>query len=214
MKRWSVSALVVGCLLLLAGPALAGKRVASSAVGSRERAVLYEEDPSDAKGHAFTGSVIWRTEQVKASGAAKAETAVRADIEIPDRKLKLTLSLRRNTDSTLHASHTIDLTFALPADFPGGGINSIPGLLMKADEQARGVPFAAIAVKVTDRVFLVGLSNVDADLARNLKILKEHAWLDVPMVYGNQHRAILAIQKGPSGDHALDAALSSWGQMP
>ena len=68
-------------------------------------------------------------------------------------------------------------------------------------------------MKVTDGFFLVGLSNVDKDVARNLQLLKEREWFDIPMVYGNQRRAILAIEKGPSGDKALEVALSSWGQL-
>jgi hypothetical protein len=224
MKRWPVCALAVSCFVLLAGPAPAQTAVAppsaqdksgqpSSVTGTRQRAVLYEEDPSDAKGHQFAGSVIWRTEQIKASGTGKAEIAVRADIEIPERKLKMALSLRRNTDPALPASHTIDLTVTVPPDFSGGGIDNIPGILMKSNEQARGIPLAALAVRVTDGVFLVGLSNGDIDRARNLQTLKERQWLDVPMVYDNKHRAIMAIEKGPSGEKALKAALSSWGQM-
>ena len=68
-------------------------------------------------------------------------------------------------------------------------------------------------MKVADGVFLVGLSNVDTDRARNLQTLKEREWLDVPMIYGNQRRGIMAIEKGPCGDRAFEAALSSWGQM-
>jgi hypothetical protein len=182
-------------------------------VSPKHGAVLYEEDPSDPKGREFPGTVIWRTEQIKRSGVETGEIALRADIEIPDRKLKMTLSLRRNTDPALPASHTIDLTIALPADFPGRQINSIPGILMKANENARGVPLAGLAVKVTDGFFMVGLSNVNTDRARNLELLKEREWFDLPMVYGNQRRGILAFEKGPSGDKALDAALSSWGQL-
>jgi len=60
-----------------------------------QRVVLYDEDPTDPKGKQYVGSVIWRTEQVKASGNQKADIAVRADIEIPDRKFKMTMSFRR-----------------------------------------------------------------------------------------------------------------------
>ena len=45
--------------------------------------VLYDEDPSDPKGKQYVGSVIWRTEPVKAAAGQKADIAVRADIEIP-----------------------------------------------------------------------------------------------------------------------------------
>jgi hypothetical protein len=55
---------------------------------------------------------------------------------------------------------------------------------------------AGLAVKVTDGFFLVGLSNVDADRTRNIQLLKERSWFDVPLVYANQRRAIIAIEKG------------------
>jgi hypothetical protein len=174
--------------------------------------VLYDEDPSDPKGKQYVGSVIWRTEPIKASGTQKADLAVRAEIDIPDRKFKMTMSFRRNTDLSLPASHTAELTFILPSDFKGGGIANVPGILMKSNEQARGAPLAGLAVKVSDGFFLVGFSNVDADRNRNIQYLKERSWFDVPMVYSNQRRAILAVEKGISGEHAFNDGFAAWGQ--
>ena len=107
-----------------------------------QRVVLYDEDPSDPKGKQYVGSVVWRTEPIKAAAGQKADIAVRADIEIPDRKFKMTMSFRRNTDTSLPASHTAELTFTLPPDFAGGGVGNVPGILMKSNEQARGTPLA------------------------------------------------------------------------
>jgi hypothetical protein len=177
-----------------------------------QRVVLYDEDPSDPKGKQYIGSVIWRTEPIKASGNQQADIAVRADVEIPDRKFKMTMSFRRNTDSSLPASHTAELTFILPPDFPGGGVSNVPGILMKSNEQARGTPLAGLAVKVTDGFFLVGLSNVEADRARNIQLLKERSWFDIPLVYTNQRRAIIAIEKGAPGERAFDEAFTNWGE--
>ena len=177
-----------------------------------QRVVLYDEDPSDPKGKQYVGSVIWRTEPIKASGNQKPDIAVRADIEIPDRKFKMTMSFRRNTDSSLPASHTAELTFILPQDFSGGGVSNVPGILMKSNEQARGTPLAGLAVKVTDGFFLVGLSNVDSERTRNLQLLKERSWFDVPLVYTNQRRAIIAIEKGAPGERAFNEAFAAWGE--
>jgi hypothetical protein len=177
-----------------------------------QRVVLYDEDPSDPKGKQYVGSVVWRTEPIKASGNQPADIAVRADIEIPDRKFKMTMSFRRNTDSSLPASHTAELTFILPPDFSGGGVSNVPGILMKSNEQARGTPLAGLAVKVTDGFFLVGLSNVDADRSRNIQLLKERSWFDVPLVYTNQRRAIIAIEKGEPGERAFNDAFAAWGE--
>jgi len=177
-----------------------------------QRVVLYDEDPADPKGKQYVGSVIWRTEQIKASAGQKADIAVRADVDIPDRKFKMTMSFRRNTDTSLPASHTAELTFILPPDFSGGGVGNVPGILMKSNEQARGTPLAGLAVKVTDGFFLVGLSNVDADRQRNLQLLKERSWFDVPLVYVNQRRAIIAIEKGAPGERAFNDAFATWGE--
>jgi hypothetical protein len=177
-----------------------------------QKVVLYDEDPADPKGKQFVGSVVWRTEQIKAAAGQKPDIAVRADIDIPDRKFKMTMSFRRNTDTSLPASHTAELTFILPPDFAGGGVGNVPGILMKSNEQARGTPLAGLAVKVTDGFFLVGLSNVEADRTRNLQLLKERSWFDVPLVYVNQRRAIIAIEKGAPGERAFNEAFAAWGE--
>jgi hypothetical protein len=178
-----------------------------------QRVVLYDEDPNDSKGKQYVGTVVWKTEQIKgASPKGGADIAVRADIEVPERNFKMTMSFRRNTDTSLPASHTAELTFILPADFSGGGVSNVPGILMKTNENMRGTPLAGLAVKVTDGFFLVGLSNVEADRARNLQLLKERAWFDVPIVYTNQRRAIVAIEKGAPGERAFEEAFKAWGE--
>jgi hypothetical protein len=177
-----------------------------------QRVVLYDEDPADPKGKQYVGTVVWRTEPVKGSAGQPPDIAVRADIDIPDRKFKMTMSFRRNTDTSLPASHTAELTFILPPDFDGGGVSNVPGILMKSNEQARGTPLAGLAVKVTDGFFLVGLSNVESDRSRNIQLLKERSWFDVPLVYVNQRRAIIAIEKGPPGERAFNDAFAAWGE--
>ncbi len=176
-----------------------------------QRVVLYDEDPSDPKGKQYVGSVIWRTEAVKVPAGQPPDIGVRADIDIPERKIKMSLSIRRNTDASLPASHTAELTFVLPPDF-GTTIANVPGVLMKSNEQARGTPLAGLAVKVTDGFFLVGLSNVEADKSRNLQLLKERSWFDIPLVYANQRRSIIAIEKGAPGERAFNEAFTAWGQ--
>lgn len=177
-----------------------------------QKVVLYDEDPNDPQGKRYVGSALWRTETVSPGPGLAPELAVRADIEIPERKLRMTWSLRRNTDKALPASHTIEIMFTLPADFPEGGIGNVPGVLMKQNEQARGVPLAGLAVKVTNGYFLIGLSAVDADLQRNIQLLKERDWFDIPVVYASGKRAILAMEKGTPGARAFEEAFRTWGQ--
>ncbi|MFN3657158.1 MAG: hypothetical protein ACK4UO_07880 [Pseudolabrys sp.] len=177
-----------------------------------QKVVLYDEDTSDPQGKRYVGSAIWRTETVSPGPGLAPELAVRADVEIPERRLRMTWSLRRNTDKALPASHTIEILFSVPADFAEGGINNVPGVLMKQNEQARGVPLAGLAVKVTTGYFLIGLSAVEIDVQRNSQLLKERDWFDIPIVYTSGKRAILAVEKGTPGARAFEEAFRAWGQ--
>ncbi len=174
-----------------------------------QRVVLYEEDPADPAGKRYVGTAVWRMDTIGSAGQ-QPELAVRADVEIPERRVTMTLTLRRNLDQTLPASHTIEIMFNLPADFPFGGISNVPGILMKQSEQTRGSPLAGLAVKVTSGFFLVGLSAVEGDQQRNLQLLRERSWFDIPIVYNNGRRAILAVEKGNPGDRAFETAFAAW----
>jgi len=177
-----------------------------------QHAVLYEADANDPQGKRFAGSVVWRTETVSPGPGLAPELAVRADISIPERHMTLTWSLRRNTDKALPASHTIEIMFNLPSDFPGGGISNVPGILMKDSEEVRGMPLAGLAVKVTNGFFLIGLNAADADMQRNLQLLKDRSWFDILIVYNNGSRAILTMEKGQPGARAFADAFKAWGQ--
>jgi hypothetical protein len=177
-----------------------------------QKVVLYDEDPNNPQGKRYVGSAIWRTETVSPGQGLAPELAVRADLDIPERHIRMTLSVRRNTDKNLPASHTIEVMFTLPPDFDQGSISNVPGLLMKQNEEARGVPLAGLAVKVTNGYFLIGLSAVDIDLQRNLELLKGRDWFDIPIVYTNGRRAILALEKGTPGGRAFEEAFRAWGE--
>jgi hypothetical protein len=177
-----------------------------------QRVVLYEEDPNEPQGRRFAGTVVWRTEMKSAAPGRPQELAVRADIEVPERKFAVTWSLRRNTDQSLPASHTIEIVFNIAADSPSGGVQNVPGVLMKQAEQTRGIPLAGLAVKVTPGFFLIGLSALETDMQRNLQLLKERSWFDIPIVYNNNRRAILAMEKGTPGEKAFAGAFAAWKQ--
>jgi hypothetical protein len=131
------------------------------------------------------------------------EPSARADVEIPERQMNITWSLRRNTDKKLPASHTIEVKFTLTTNFSEGSIDSVPGVLMKSSETARGEPLAGLSVKVSDSYFLIGLSAVKKDVQKNIQLLRDRDWLDIPIVYTSGKRAVLAIEKGEPGKRAF-----------
>ncbi len=193
-------------------PGAPEKPATAPAATVAQKVVLYEEEPNNPQGKRYVGSAIWRTETVSPGPGLAPELAVRADVEIPERHMRMTWSLRRNTDKALPASHTIEIMFTLPADFDQGGVGNVPGVLAKSSEQARGVPLAGLAVKVTNGYFLIGLSAVDVDVKRNIALLKERDWFDIPIVYTNGKRAILALEKGSPGQRAFEEAFRAWGE--
>src|ERR1041385_6910477 len=129
-----------------------------------------------------------------------------------ERSITASMSIRRNTDQALPASHTIELMFNIPADFPFGGIKDVPTILMKQAEQARGAPLAGLVVKVTPTFFLVGLQSGEGEAQHNIALLKERPCFDIPIVYANGRRAILAVEKGTPGERAFAEAFKTWGQ--
>jgi cell division septation protein DedD len=194
----------------------------------RQRVVLHEEDPSDGSGKKYIGSAIWRAVMVSPGGWQPSELAIRgavmvlpggwqpselairADVEIPERRITMTVSIRRNTDRALPASHTVMIEFTLPADFPFGGVSNVSGILMKEAEETRSSPLNASVAKVSSGSFLVSLSPVEPLTQHNTELLKERTWFDIPIVYNNGRRAILAIEKGAPGEKVFTEAFTTW----
>ena len=181
-----------------------------SAAAVAQRATLYEEDAADRQGKSYVGSVLWKTEAAPPRTGQPPDVAIRAEIEIPERGMNMTMLLRRNADQALPASHTIEITFKLPTDASFAGISKVPAILMKQAEQTRGEPLAGVTAKVTSGFFLLGLSAADADAQRNLAMLEQRPWFDIPIVYDNGRRAILAIEKGAAGEQAFREAFAAW----
>ena len=124
-----------------------------------QTAYLVEENIDAQKGvETFRGKVAWRIDTQAGSEGGAPEKIVRGLVEIPERNLKMLMTLRRNADPALPASHTIELLFDVPKDFVHGAVESIAGVRMKPSEQANGLPLASAAVRITTGYFLIGLS--------------------------------------------------------
>jgi hypothetical protein len=183
---------------------------ANSPIPVAHRAALLVEAPEEtSKVKTFLGTVVWRVDNVSSGPDEPLSSAVRAEIDIPEEKLQVAMTVQRNFDGTLPASHTMKLTFTVPQDGPLDNIKQISVLQMRREDFATGESLKGITVPVTENSFLVGLARGDAE-ASNLDLLRSRQWLDVPMVLANGHIAKLTFEKGPSGQRALDDAMASW----
>lgn len=172
-------------------------------------AVLREDNQGKAEqGKRYVGTTMWRAEAMPAGGGRPAEVVLRADAEIPERQLSMRWTLRRNTDKSMPASHTIEILFKVPPNVQGGGVAQAPGVVMKSKEDTQGMPLAGASATVTTGFFLFALPEIS--VTQNLQLLKEREWLDVPFAYSNGTRAVLSMEKGEPGDRAFAEALAAW----
>ena len=174
-----------------------------------QKAVLYEE-PLDATTAAagvtaFDAAVSWQLDESGASGPE-----IVAAISIPERNMSVRMVIKRNIDAALPASHLVETIVTTPADFPGRGIRSVPRIVFKLSEDERGEPLVGAAAKVADGFFWIALSAAPADVAKNLQLLKQRPWIDLPLVYESGQRAILTFEKGDAGTSVFDRALAAW----
>jgi hypothetical protein len=183
----------------------------TSMVAAAQQAVLYEEGPTDSQVKSYVGSVIWKTERVPEGEGQTAELAIRGSVEIPEVDMHLTMRLRRNTEKALSATHTIEMIFN-SGNSTFSGISAMPGMLMKGTEQAVGERLAGITINRTSGFFVIGLSATEIDKRRNLQLMKEQSWFDIPIIYGNGRRAILAFEKGVPGEVAFKEAFAEWAE--
>jgi hypothetical protein len=75
------------------------------------------------------------------------------------------------------------------------------------------MPLSGLAAKRNDDDFFFSLADVARlnDPPRNILLLRERPWFEVPLVYTNQHRAIVTIEKGEPGQRSFEKAFAAWG---
>jgi hypothetical protein len=178
--------------------------------GVAQKAVFYQERTETAPGTQENGNVVWSVVNEPPSEGQAPEPAIRAVADVPDENLKLTMTIRRNADPTLPASHVVELMFDTPTDFSGGGVANVQRLALKATEQARGEPLIGVAGKISDGFFIIALNNLDQAVQNNLALLESEQWIDIPLAYATGRRALMSIEKGVPGDRVFKEALEAW----
>ncbi|UCI08585.1 hypothetical protein [Mesorhizobium sp. B1-1-8] len=191
-------------------PAAPAPAAAQASVPVGQKAIFYEEKTSTQQGTAEPGSIVWSLVQESPGGDLPPEPAIRAEATIPGKDIQLRMTIRRNTDQTLPASHIVEMIFLTPEGFDGGGVDNILRIAMKSSEQDAGSPLIGIPAKIADGFFLVALNDTKADEDANLTLLRGQDWIDVPVVYKTGRRALLTMEKGIPGEKVFDEALKAW----
>lgn len=183
---------------------------AEAADTGAQRSILYEEGAdANAAGTAAQGAVIWALGEETGLGG-QAQSVLSASVEIPERDVKVDIRIKPNDDTSLPASHLVEIKYELPENFASGDIVNVPGLVMKPTEEARGDALIGASVKVSPGFFWIALSSLPNEQQRNLALLRERGWIDIPMLYENGKRGILTLEKGSAGADAVEKAVAAW----
>ncbi len=181
-----------------------------AAPSARRAALLVEAPDEQSKVKTYLGAVVWKVDNVSEGPGDPLSMAVHAEVDIPEEKLQAIVTLQKNFDSSLPASHTMKVQFVEPADSPLGGVQQIGVPQMRREEVATGDALKGVPVSISDNSFLVGLTRGPSEEEANLDLLKSREWIDVPMILSNGKIAKLTFEKGPAGDRAIEDALASW----
>ena len=154
------------------------------------------------------GSTVWST--IPPSPGQPATVAVKADADIPDLKMHASMTLRKNTDPTLQATHTIDLDFALADGAPITGFKDVAAPQMHEPGTPTSEALTSVKVKVSDVHFLIALADGDQDTARNFNLMETRAWFEFPLLLNDDRIAKLAFQKSSDGVAMLGKAFDAW----
>jgi hypothetical protein len=191
-------------------PTQASAPAQNPVVAVAQRAILYEQRPETPNDPAVViGRAIWRLDTAPSDQGQAADTVVRIDLEFPERAMSVEMTIRRNTEPALQASHLFEIKFNFRAG--GGPVKDLASPpTMKGAENERGSPLIGLQVPVMENYFLVGLSNATLDVERNLAQLQSANWIDLPFRFANDRIGVIAIEKGVQGGEVMQAALARW----
>lgn len=155
----------------------------------------------------FSGTVEW-SEGVDELGLP---TLV-GSASIPARNLGVDITIRKNSDPSLPASHLMEVDFKVSDSFIGGTIATLPGVLLKDEELVPGTALVGASARVVGNSFLFALSATPADAATNTDLLENRRWMDLAVVYGTGRNAIITLEKDETAQALFDKVFTTWAQ--
>ncbi|MHC5305765.1 hypothetical protein [Bartonella sp. LJL80] len=184
---------------------------AAGPVDQPGEAVFYQARTDNAAEKIETGSVQWSLVKEPSTTGGPEELAVRGNVTIPDEKLSLRLTLRRNTDPSLPAAYLLEFIFIVPDGFEGQAIDNVHELTFKASEQSTGQPLAGtVAAKIDDDFFLFALSGARPFLDGNLQLMRQLGWMRLVVTDKNGRISELTFSKGPTGEDIFRQVIDQW----
>jgi hypothetical protein len=181
---------------------------AAPAPSAGRAAMLIASADNPQKPAVSLGSTVWSV--IPPAPNQPATVGVKAEADIPDLKMHATMTLRKNTDPTLQATHTIDLKFSFAEGAPITGFKDVGLPQMRKEDSTAAEALTSVKVKISDTYFLIALAKGEADIARNLDLMQTRSWFDFPLLLNDDRIAKVVFQKSAEGQAMLEKAFDAW----
>lgn len=132
-------------------------------------------------------------------------SGVRAHLLVPDRGLDIRMTIRKNEDATLPASHIVEVVTGVAPGSAIGRVRSVPSLMVPMIGPPRAL--AGLTSEIAEGAFWIALSALPREADANLRLLRFTHLLALPLVYANGQRAAIEFPKGPASEPFFRQAL-------
>ncbi len=176
------------------------------AVLAGSQSLLLEQTPGGETGAVpFSGTVEW-SEGVDELGLP----TLLGTASIPARNMSVDITIRKNSDPTLPASHLMEADFSISDTFIGGTIATLQGVRLKDQELVAGTDLVGASARVVGNSFLFALSSAPDDEESNTQLLEERRWMDLNVVYGTGRNAIITLEKDDTAQALFEKVFTAW----
>ena len=158
------------------------------------------------------GTVVWRTDTVTRDAGQPPSSAIRADIDIQPAGIKAVVTIEKNLDATLPASHMITIRFQREDNNATGEIGDIETIQMRDLQSPQVESLESARVKITSNIFIVALTQSEAITKRNVDAMLARGWIDIPMKLTDGRLAKITLEKGAPGERIFKEAFERWAQ--
>ena len=169
-------------------------------------AIFYSDANNKSGDGASRGRVAWQRVEKKDS-----PPSILARVEMDDPAFSLDLTVSKNTDEYLPATHLVEITIKGARAISDVPVERIPALVLKSERNGQGTPLAGAGARVTDTIFWLALSEVPETAWRNLALLRSGKWFEMPIEFKDKRRSLLVFEKGPAGKRIVEKVIAEWG---
>ena len=171
-------------------------------------ALIYEETSALATPELTFGEVVW--DAANNIQSEQVFTGIGAAVNFQQLTFESLISIKPNLDSNLDASHIVEIKFEIPNHLNGGGIKEVNGIIVKNAEHSVGNKLLTVSSQVNSHLSWVALSKVGLAEERNKMLLSGISWIEFPMIFNNDKRAVITLELGASGKSVIQSILTAW----